>query len=231
MTSQRRSGFPKLLVIVGPTGVGKTSLSLELATRFNGEIVSADSRLFYRGMDIGTDKPGPEERASIPHHLIDICRPDETLSLGQYRQLALAAIKSTHDRQRLPLLVGGTGQYVRAIVEGWQIPEIAPQAILRDTLATLDGAELHRWLDRLDPASAANIDARNTRRVIRALEVTLVSGRPMSQLQRKTAPQFDIMMFGLCCDRENLYRRIDARVDSMMTNGLVDEVRGLREQG
>jgi tRNA dimethylallyltransferase len=229
--SLRRPGYPKLLVIVGPTGVGKTTLSLELAARFGGEIVSADSRLFYRGMDVGTDKPDPEARVQIAHHLIDICQPGETLSLGQYKRMAMSAITSVQARRRLPLLVGGTGQYVRAIVEGWQIPEIAPHTMLRDILATLDGAELHRWLSVLDPVSAANIDARNGRRVIRALEVTLVSGRPMSEMQGKVPPEFDIMMLGLHCDRETLYQRIDARVDTMLANGLINEVKGLRDQG
>jgi len=231
MASLRRSGYPILLVIVGPTGVGKTALSLELAAQFNGEIISADSRLFYRGMDIGTDKPGPEARALVPHHMIDICRPDETVSLGQYKRIAMSAIRSTIGRGHLPFLVGGTGQYVKAIVEGWRIPEIAPRARLREALATLGGVELHRWLAQLDPMSAGSIDARNVRRVIRALEVTLVSGRPMSQMQRKTPPEFDIIMLGLHCDRDLLYERIDARVDRMLANGLVDEVKRLREQG
>jgi len=229
--SLRRPGYPKLLVIVGPTGVGKTTLSLELVARFGGEVISADSRLFYRGMDVGTDKPDLEARAQISHHLIDICQPGETLSLGQYKRMAMSAIKSVQARRKLPLLVGGTGQYVRAIVEGWQIPEIAPHTKLRDVLATLDRVELHRWLSVLDPVSATNIDARNERRVIRALEVTLVGGRPMSQLQGKATPEFDIMMLGLRCDRETLYRRIDARVDTMLANGLIDEVKGLRDQG
>lgn len=222
---------PKLLVVVGPTGVGKTALSLELATRFNGEIISADSRLFYRGMDIGTDKPGAEARALVPHHMIDICQPDETLSLGQYKRLAMSAIRTVQRRRHLPLLVGGTGQYVRAIVEGWQIPEIAPQTALREVLAGLGGSELHRWLTQLDPEAAASIDARNVRRVIRALEVTLISGQPMSHLQRKVPPAFHTAMVGLWCQRETLYQRIDARVDRMMASELVDEVKRLRDQG
>lgn len=231
MPAEQLREYPKVVVIVGPTGVGKTALSLEMAARFNGEIVSADSRLFYRGMDIGTDKPQPEERARVPHHLIDICRPDETVSLGQYKRMAMAVIGQVQGRDHLPLLVGGTGQYVRAIVEGWQIPEIAPHETLRNALQSLGAAELNRWLRYLDPESAAAIDPRNVRRMIRALEVTLVSGRPMAQLQKKRTPKLDIMMTGLRCEREKLYGRIDARVDRMMSSGLIEEVKALQAAG
>ncbi len=220
-----------LLVVVGPTGVGKTSLSMALATEFDGEIISADSRLLYRGMDIGTDKPPAAARARIPHHLIDVCQPHETITLGQYKRMAVAAIDAVHERDRLPLLVGGTGQYVRAVVEGWRIPEVGPQRPLRKALARLGGQELARWLGYLDPVSAAAIEPRNVRRVIRALEVTLVRGRPMSQLQGKEPPSYAIRIIGLTCDREALYSRIDERVDRMVAGGLVDEVRALRALG
>lgn len=224
------SGAP-LVVVIGPTGVGKTSLSMALATEFDGEIISADSRLLYQGMDIGTDKPSPAARAQIPHHLIDVCQPDETITLGQYKRMAVAAIDEVHERDRLPLLVGGTGQYVRAVVEGWRIPEVAPQRPLRRALRKMGGPELARWLRCLDPASAAVIDPKNVRRVIRALEVTLVSGRPMSELQGKDPPPHAIRMIGLACDRETLYLRIDERVDRMIANGLLDEVKNLKSLG
>ena len=220
-----------LLVVVGPTAVGKTAVSLELAGRFDGEIVSADSRLFYRGMDIGTAKPTPAERALAPHHLIDLCAPDETISLGQYQRLAYAAIDGVLARGRLPILVGGTGQYVMAVVEGWGVPEVAPRPALRAALERLGGAEAGRWLAALDPAAAARIDPRNVRRVVRALEVTLVSGRRMSALQRKTPPPYDLRLLGLRRDRTDLYARIDARVEAMMAAGLLDEVRRLRDAG
>jgi tRNA dimethylallyltransferase len=231
MDASQEANNAKVLVVIGPTGVGKTSLSLELATRFSGEIISADSRLFYCGMDIGTDKPRPEELARVPHHLIDICQPDETVSLGQYKRMAMAAIGAIHGRRRLAILVGGTGQYVKAIVEGWQIPEIPPHEALRITLAKLGGPELYRWLMYLDPTAAAAIEAKNVRRVIRALEVILVSGQPMSRLQRKAPPNLDFMKVGLWCARELLYQRIDARVDAMMAAGLVQEVSELGARG
>lgn len=227
MTADRRP----LLVLVGPTAVGKTALSLGLAGRFGGEIVSADSRLFYRGLDVGTAKPTPAERAAIPHHLIDLCAPDETLSLGQYQRLAYRVIDEIHNRGRLPILAGGTGQYVWAVVEGWGIPEVAPRPALRAALEGLGAVEAARWLAALDPAAARRIDPRNVRRVIRALEVTLTTGRPISDLQRKTAPSYDVRVIGLTRDRRALYERIDARVEAMMADGLLDEVIRLRDAG
>ena len=230
-STSRSSPFAPLLVLVGPTAVGKTSLSLQLATQFNGEIISADSRLFYRGMDIGTAKPSLEERRQIPHHLIDICEPDETVTLGEYQQLAYAAIDEVIARGKLPLLVGGTGQYVTAVVEGWGIPKVPPQPELRHALESLGGDELARWLHQLDPQAAAKIDPRNLRRVVRALEVTLVSGQPVTQLQRKTPPQYNICTIGLIRDREVLYERIDARVDGMLDMGFLEEMKQLIEAG
>jgi len=220
-----------LLALVGPTAVGKTALSLMLAERFDGEIISADSRLFYWGMDIGTAKPSPAERARVPHHLVDVCDPDETLTLGEYQRQAFALIDQIQADGRLPLLVGGAGQYVKAVVEGWGIPEVPPQPELRRELEKLGGADLARWLEALDPAKTAVLDTRNTRRVVRALEVTLVSGRPISQLQRKTPPPYRICQIGLTRSRETLYRRIDLRVDNMMATGLLAEVEKLRDAG
>jgi tRNA dimethylallyltransferase len=220
-----------LLVLVGQTAVGKTALSLQLATQFSGEVISADSRLFYRGMAIGTAKPTLAERTAVPHHLIDICNPEETLSLGAYQKLAYEVIERVQGNGRLPILVGGTGQYVRAVVEGWGIPKVAPKPELRAALAALAGDEAVRWLRALDPTAAARIDPRNTRRVIRALEVALVSGRPISELQRKTPPPYDICQIGLYRERADLYARIDARVERMMAEGLLAEVERLRERG
>jgi len=224
-----------LVVIVGPTAAGKTALSIELAEAAGGEIVSADSRQIYRGMDIGTAKVTTEERARVPHHLLDVVTPDQVLSLAEYQSLAYAAIADIHARGRLPFLVGGTGQYIQAVVEGWSIPAVAPQPELRAQLeakASAEGAEaLQGWLAALDPIAAARIDHRNVRRVIRALEVCLVTGQPITELQRKSPPPFEILQIGVTRPRSELYARIDARVDQMMAAGLVDEVRRLDEAG
>jgi tRNA dimethylallyltransferase len=221
----------KLLVILGPTAVGKTALSLRLAAELGGEIVSADSRLFYRGMDIGTAKPSFAEQSRVPHHLLDICEPDQPLTLGRYQSLAYASTPPHLARGRLPIMVGGTGQYIMAVVEGWGIPEVPPQPALREKLGQLGEKELSRWLRTLDGNAAANIDPRNVRRVIRALEVTLVTGRPISDQQRKSSPAYDICIIGLNRDRELLYRRIDQRVENMMVDGLLAEVVSLRNSG
>jgi tRNA dimethylallyltransferase len=220
-----------LIVLLGQTAVGKTSLSLQLAQALNGEIISADSRLFYRGMDIGTAKPTPTEQAIAPHHLIDLCQPDETITLGDYQQRAYQTIDFVLANGRIPILVGGTGQYVKAVVEGWGIPKVPPHPQLRDALAQIPGPELARWLAALDPEAAAKHDPRNVRRVIRALEVTLVSGRPISELQQKKPPPYRICQIGLSRPREELYARIDVRVDHMMDNGLLAELENLRDLG
>ena len=221
----------KLLILVGPTSVGKTAISLMLAERFGGEIISADSRLFYRGMDIGTAKPSPAEMHQVTHHLVNICNPDQTLTLGEYQRLAYSIIDRTIVKRRLPLLVGGTGQYVMAVAEGWGIPEVAPRPDIRNQLTKLGGQEMGRWLINLDPIAAKKIDFRNERRVIRALEVTLITGYPISELQKKSAPGYDICWIGLYRDRETLYKRIDQRVDQMIMDGLEEEVRSLRNEG
>ncbi len=224
-----------LLVLVGPTAVGKTALSLHLAEWLGGEVVSADSRLFYRGMDIGTAKPAPEERARVPHHLLDIAAPDETVGLAEFQDRAYAAIAAIHARGNLPLLVGGTGQYVRAVVEGWRVPRVPPDPALRADLEAQAGREgaaaLHARLAQLDPVAAQRIDFRNVRRVIRALEVCLVTGRPISEQQGRQKPPYRLLQIGLTMERQALYARADRRVEAMMAAGLADEVRRLVEAG
>ena len=225
----------KLIAVVGPTATGKTALAVALARAIDGEIVGADSRQVYRHMDIGTAKPTAEERALVPHHLLDVADPAEPFSLAQYLELATAALEDIWARGGQPLLVGGSGQYVWALLEGWTVPRLAPQRELRRSLeerAAREGAEaLHRELARVDPQAAASIDARNVRRVIRALEVYLATGRPISFWQEKAPPSWDTLILGLTCPRDELYRRIDIRVDGMMEAGLVDEVRGLLAMG
>ncbi len=226
---------PPLVVIVGPTGVGKTHLALRLAEDLELEVVSADSRQVYRGMDIGTDKPTVEERQRVPHHLIDVVEPNEDFSLAQYQDMAYAAIDNVLLRGRLPFLVGGTGQYVKAVVEGWSIPRVKPNEALRAELYQEAKAKgklaLHTRLRQVDPAAAGKIDPRNVRRVIRALEVYLETGRPISELQCRKPPPYRVLQLGLTMERTALYWRIDQRVDRMIARGLVEEVRGLVEQG
>jgi len=223
----KNSARAALVVIVGPTAVGKTGISLRLAEGLDGEIVSADSRQIYRGMDVGTDKVTARDRERVAHYLIDVTDPDETLTLAQFQRKAYAAIDRVIARGRLPILVGGSGQYVWAVVEGWGVPEVAPKHALRAELDTLSTDELARWLLILDPLAAQKIDHRNRRRVIRALEVTLTTGRPITALQRKAPPPYRILMVGLSLPRQELYYNIDARVDRMIESGLVDETRNL----
>lgn len=225
----------RLVAIVGPTAIGKSRLALRLARTFGGEIVNADSRQVYRYMDTGTAKPTPEELALVPHHLINITNPDESFSLAQYQELAYRAINDIHQRRKLPLLEGGSGLYVWTVVEGWQIPRVPPRPELRKKLeakaAAIGAEKLYQELVAIDPAAAQKIDPRNVRRVIRALEVYEQTSTPFSRLQRKQAPPFASLIIGLTCDRAELYRRIDERVDRIMAQGLVREVEKLVKMG
>lgn len=215
--------------------MGKTELAIRLAERLNGEIVSADSRLFYRGMDIGTAKPTLAEQARAPHHLIDVANPDETWSLGMFQQRAQEIIAEIHARGRLPLLVGGTGQYVRAVTQGWTPPEVEPDERLRlvlEKLAEERGKEwLYERLKSLDPEAAAVIDLRNVRRTIRALEVILTTGHKFSAQRGQADSLYELLTIGLKRPREELYARVDARIDAMFAAGLLDEVRALLAKG
>jgi tRNA dimethylallyltransferase len=226
---------PRLVAIVGATATGKTALAIELARRFDGEIVSADSRQIYRGMDIGTAKPTAAERASARHWLIDVVDPDEAFTLASFLDLARAALDDIWRRGTRSVVVGGTGQYVWALLEGWRVPSVPPDAPLRaelEQLATTDGASaLLDVLRRIDPESATTIDPRNVRRVIRAIEVTRATGRPFSLGRAKEQPPFDATIVGLRLDRDRLYACIDARVDAMIEQGFVDEVRRLNSAG
>jgi tRNA dimethylallyltransferase len=224
-----------LIAIVGPTAVGKSELALHLAQWFPLEIVSADSRQVYRYMDIGTSKPSSAERASVPHHVIDVIEPDEDFSLATYHGLAIEAMKAVQQQGKLPLLVGGSGLYVWSLVEGWRIPQVPPNRKLRrqlETRAEQEGShDLYRELHNIDPVAAAKINPRNTRRIIRALEIYHTTGQYPSQLQRKEAPSFPILIIGLTQERSELYSRIDRRVDRMIQKGLVKEVEQLFERG
>jgi len=227
--------LPPLAAIVGPTAVGKTDLALALAERLPVEVVSADSRQVYRGMDIGTAKPNREELDRLPHHLVDIVDPDEPFTLAQYQERAYAAIADVLRRGRLPLLVGGTGLYIRAVMEGLKIPAAPPDEALRAELfaeAERLGAEaLHERLRQVDPLAAERIDYRNVRRVVRALEVHALTGQPISALQERHPPPYRLLTVGLTMPRPPLYERVDRRVDRMIAAGLVEEVRGLLARG
>ena len=224
-----------LILIVGPTAVGKTELSLQLAERLNGEIISADSRLFYRGMDIGTAKPTPEERARAPHHLIDVADPDDIWSLAVFKQASTEIIAGIHARGKLPFLVGGTGQYMRAVTEDWTPPEVEPDSRLRDVLEGLAEEKgkywLHEGLNLVDPVAAERIDPRNVRRVVRALEVVLTTGKPVSKQRGQSDSPYNLLSIGLNRPREELYQRVDKRIEAMFEAGFVDEVRKLLEKG
>jgi tRNA dimethylallyltransferase len=224
-----------LLVLLGPTAAGKTELALMLAQAFNGEIVGADSRQIYRGLDIGSAKPTAEQQARAPHHLVDVVAPDETLPLAGYLARANAAIAEIAARGRLPLLVGGTGQYLTALTEGWQTPQVAPDPALRAELedyAREHGIQaLYARLLEADPSAEAFVDRQNMRRVVRALEVTMTTGQPFSAQRRRTPPPYAIFQVGLTMAREALYARADLRLEQMMAAGFLDEVRGLLAQG
>ncbi|NPV08911.1 MAG: tRNA (adenosine(37)-N6)-dimethylallyltransferase MiaA [Anaerolineae bacterium] len=224
-----------LVAIVGPTAAGKTALALDLSHHLDLEVVSADSRQIYRYMDIGTAKPSASEMRLVPHHLVDVVGPDETLTLAQYQELAYRVIDDVLARGRLPLLVGGTGLYVWSVLENWQIPRVSPQPDLRRRLeeeAARHGPEyLHRRLADVDPTAAAGIHPNNLRRIIRALEVFQQTGVPISRLQDRGEPRYRYQVLGVTAPRRELYRRADQRVDAMIERGLVEETRRLLEAG
>lgn len=228
-----REGQP-LVVICGPTATGKTAAAVELAERIGGEIIAADSRTIYKEMDIGTAKPTPALQARVKHHLIDIARPDEVVTVATYRRLALAAMGEIRMRGRVVLLVGGTGLYIRAITDGLSIPEVAPDWSLRERLEQLERdapGTLYSRLQAVDPISASRIHPRNVRRLIRALEVYEHTGRPISELQRTANLAGPVVMVGLTAERAELHHRIEVRVDVQIEAGLVEEVRRLLDAG
>ncbi len=228
--------FPPVPVIVGPTGVGKTALSLEIARHLPVEIVSADSRQIYRYLDIGTAKPPPEARARIPHHFIDILNPDEEYSAGEYSKAARKVIGEILRRDKIPLVVGGSGLYIRALLRGFFREDVKDPEIRRRLEARLQQegeTALFEELRRVDPEAAERIHPHNTRRVIRALEVYYACGTPLSVLQREhpdPAP-FPWIIFGLNMPRKELYARINRRVEAMFEDGLVEECRRLLAMG
>ena len=224
-----------LIVILGPTAVGKTDIAIQVAESLNGEVVSADSRLLYRGMDIGTAKPTPAEKKRVPHHLIDVANPDQIWSLAIFTQAAHSAIHDIQARKRLPFLVGGTGQYIRAVIEEWDIPEVEPDPRLRTVLESwstkINPEGLHNRLKSLDPEAAERIDPRNIRRTIRALEVILNTGRQFSSQRTRSQSPYRLLLIGLTRSRAELYERVDERIQTMLENGLLEEVQALLDKG
>lgn len=225
------TNLAKLVVIAGPTASGKSSLGISLAQEFHGEIVSADSRQVYRGLDLGSAKVTPEEQAMVPHHLLDVADPAEIYTVARFQQEASAAIETILARAHQPFLVGGSPHYIQAVVDHLDIPSVPPQPELRSELERHPLDDLLLQLEQLDPQCAASIDRQNPRRVIRALEVCLVTGRPFSEQRKVATPLYNCLLIALNWPRSELYARIDARVDERMHLGMVEEVRHLLANG
>lgn len=224
-----------VVMIVGATGVGKTGLAVDLAMAINGEIISADSRYLYRGMDIGTAKPSMNERKGVLHHLIDTADPNDTWTLAVYLDKTYQLIEKMLSERKVPIIVGGTGQYMRAMTEGWRIPVFENDENLRRVLsdwgAEIGKEEIHHRLSIIDSDAASFIDPTNLRRTIRALEVIFSTGQRFSSMRVKEGPGYDYWIIGLTLAREQLYTRIDARIEEMFKQGLIEEVGSLIENG
>jgi tRNA dimethylallyltransferase len=227
----------KVVVLIGPTAVGKTRTSIELARRFNGEIISGDSMQIYKDMDIGTAKIKKEEMRGITHHLIDIKQPDESFSVAEFQELVRMKIKEITNRGKLPMIVGGTGLYIQSAIYDYQFSDTPTNEDLRNKLeerAKTDGVDvLHKELEKVDPISAERIHPNNVRRVIRALEVYLTTGQSLTDIQSEQVvePLYDVAIIGLTMERERLYDRINLRVDEMINEGLEAEVKKLYDLG
>ncbi len=224
-----------VLVVLGPTGAGKTALSVELAQHLQGEIINQDSRQVYRGMDIGTAKPTADEQARTRHHGLDLVEPDHTWTLAQQQRMTHDTVARLDGRGILPMLVGGTGQYLKAILEGWTVPEVPPQPEIRARLearaAAAGVSALHSHLARTDPVAAARIMPGDLRRIVRALEVWEVTGQPLSEQQRAEPPPYDVLVLGLSTSRDVLYARVNRRVKRMLESGLLEEISNLLDRG
>ena len=221
----------QLVVVLGATATGKSSLALQLAETFNAEIVSCDSRYLYRGMDIGTAKPSREELEQVPHHLVDFLDPADDYSLATYLDDAYAAIEDIWQRDSLPVVAGGTPLYLRALLQGWTVPRVPPDQAFRQEMEQVDAADLLLQVRSVDPVTAGRTEPNNRRRLIRALEVYRGSGRPLSEVEGRQPPPYRMLVLGLYQPRDTLYRRIDERVHRMFDNGLLDEARRLIELG
>ncbi len=231
----RHTSDPPLIVLTGPTAIGKSALALHLADRFGAEILSADSRQVYRYLDVGTAKPTAAERARVPHHLLDLADPDTPFSVADYQAAADLALEDIARRGRVALLVGGSPHYVQAVVDRLELPRVAPRPELRAALEALAAREgpLAVWerLRALDPAAAEAVDRYNVRRLIRAIEVVTVSGEPLAAANRRRGPERPALHLALTAPRPELYARIDARIDAMLAAGWLSEVKALLARG
>lgn len=227
----------KIIAVTGPTASGKTALAIEIAKRFGGEVVSCDSMQIYEGMDVGTAKPTPQELSEVPHHMIDIAKPCENYSVADFVEKARRCIDEIYCRGKLPVLAGGTGLYMDSILQNIVFDEYESDQEFRKNmqeLADREGADvLHKLLAEKDVEAAEKIHPNNVRRVIRALEVCHLTGKTFTQanLESRGEPVFDALIFGIDVDREVLYERINTRVDKMVDEGLLDEVRALKQKG
>jgi len=228
------SRLPLAVLLLGPTGSGKTALSLAVGEHFGGEIVSCDSVAVYRGMDLGTAKPSAEERARLPHHVIDVAEPNEPFTAGEYSRAARAALRDISMRGKVPIVTGGTGLYLRALTDGLfagPARQLELRARLEQSRQRRGELWLHRLLTRLDPTSAARIHANDTPKLIRAIEVCLTARKPLSEvLSRNPLTGFRLLRIGLNPPRQELYGRLNRRAEAMFASGLIDETRGLLER-
>jgi len=221
---------PKVIAIVGATASGKTAYSIALAKKINGEIVSADSRLVYKGFDIGTAKPAQEERCGIPHHLIDIVEPEFEYSAGLYKKQAKEIINQILSRGAVPVIVGGTGLYIDILLRNYDLPQIEPDKNLRKTLKELDTDGLYRKLTELDKSAAESINFNDKKKIIRAIEIIKTTGKPLNETRGMQESEYEVEWIGRNFDRKTLYERIDNRVDLMFGAGLVEETKKLLEK-
>lgn len=238
--NQNNQKLQKLIVICGPTASGKTAWSLKLAKKYDGEVISADSRQIYKKMDIGTAKDPGEWKGTglyktffiedVPHYLIDFLDPGKNFTVAEFRDQAIKYAKMSHHKGKIPFIVGGTGLYIHSVVDNLNIPRIPPNKKLRESLEQKTNEELMVWLRELDPVTAETVDAHNNRRIIRALEVCILSGQPFSKQQQKGDPIFDVLQIAIDQPREVLYDRINKRVDEQMKMGLLTEIKNLLKQ-
>lgn len=217
----------KVVVLIGPTAVGKTKMSIQLAKRLNGEIINGDSMQVYKGLDIGTAKIRQEETEGIPHHLLDIKEPHESFSVAEFQTLARSLIKDITKRGKLPIIVGGTGLYIQSVIYDYQFSDAPSNDLYRQSLERCSPDELYEQLKRIDPLSAERIHPNNVRRVIRALEIYHCTGKTMTEWLKEQKRQlvYNVALIGLTMEREKLYARINQRVDQMIDQGLIEEVK------